>query len=141
MKARIDFSLSNRFGAVEQCVFRLVLAGVCDVQTIRILMSLYSDEVLANAIKKLVNYQMLCANVEARTIGLSDPILALMESCLQYSGTLILPDGLADDSEKIYISDVETKQQILKALLPGIKTGFLVKSMDFVLYHRGDQDE
>ena len=59
MTVRIDFSLSGRFSVVEQTIFQLVLCGVKDVNTITILLCVYSDDVLANAIKKLVNYQIL----------------------------------------------------------------------------------
>lgn len=143
MNFRIDFSLSSRYGVVEQTIFRLVLARVCEVQTIRNLLPIYSDEVLANAIKNLVNYQILSANLEIRTLDLSEPVLAVMESCLNYSDTIVLPESLLDrnDLNGVYISDKKTKQQILKTILPGMKMGFLVNSLDFVLHQRGVHDE
>ena len=147
MSVRIDFTLSNRFSAVEQAIFRLVIDGVRDVNTITALLSVYSDEVIANAIKMLVNYQILRANIESRTLALSDTILALIDQCLEQSNTLTIEDfefigslSTADnrfeEKEKYQI-----KHQLLSTLLPGVNIGFLVKSLEFTIYQRGDQDE
>lgn len=136
MKARIDFSLSSRFNVVEQMIFRLVLDSVTDVRTICALLPLYSDDVLANAIKKLVNNQILRADVEERSLSVSEIILNIIEGCLRYSEELMLPEKIADSEEgnKIFITDYEIKRDILKAILPSANTGFLINSLDFVIY-------
>jgi len=143
MTARIDFLLSGRFSVVEQTIFRLVLGGVKDVKTIAILLCVYSDDVLANAIKKLVNYQILRASLKSRTLSISESVLAVIEKCLEQ--TLYLEDSadtqLKAYDNKLYITDEDTKQQILNSLLPGINIGFLIKSIDFVIYVRGVEDE
>ena len=143
MTVRIDISLSGRFSVVEQTIFQLVLCGVKDVNTITILLCVYSDDVLANAIKKLVNYQILRVSLESRTLSISEPVLAVIEKCLEQ--TLYLEDSaetqLKAYDNKLYITDEDTKQQILNALLPGINIGFLTKSIDFVVYERGVEDE
>ena len=147
MSVRIDFTLSNRLSAVEQAIFRLVIDGVRDVNTITALLSVYSDEVIANAIKMLVNYQILRANIESRTLALSDTILALIDQCLEQSNTLTIEDfefigslstadNRLEEKEKYQI-----KHQLLSTLLPGVNIGFLVKSLEFTIYQRGDQDE
>ena len=143
MKINIDFSLSGRFDVVEQTIFRLVIGGVKDVRTIVALLSIYSDEVIANAIRKLVNYQILSANIEARTSSVSEVLLALMEKCIQQSGQLELSieTGIPSDQNKVFITDEVCKRQILNALLPEINTGFLAKSLDFVIYEEGGQNE
>ena len=147
MSVRIDFTLSNRFSAVEQAIFRLVIDGVRDVNTITALLSVYSDEVIANAIKMLVNYQILRANIESRTLALSDTIVALIDQSLEQSKTLTIEDfeligslSTADDrlEEK---EKYQIKHQLLSTLLPGVNIGFLVKSLEFTIYQRGDQDE
>lgn len=143
MTARIDFLLSGRFSVVEQTIFRLVLGGVKDVNTIATLLCVYSDDVLANAIKKLVNYQILRASLKSRTLSISESVLAVIEKCLEQ--TLYLEDSadtqLKAYDNKLYITDEDTKQQILNSLLPGINIGFLIKSIDFVIYVRGVEDE
>jgi hypothetical protein len=143
MKMNIDFSLSGRFDVVEQTIFRLIIGGVKDVKTIGALLSIYSDEVIANAIRKLVNYQILSANIEARTLSVSEVLLALMEKCIQQSGQLELSieTGIPSDQNKVFITDEVCKRQILNALLPEINTGFLAKSLDFVIYEEGGQNE
>ena len=143
MAIKVDFSLSGRFSVVEQTIFRLVFSGVKDVKTITVLLSVYSNDVIANAIKKLVNYQILRANLEARTLAISDSVLALIEGCLEKSQNLELPKAskLTVNDGGTTITDDETKRQILNAILPGVNTGFLVKSLDFVVCERGVKDE
>ena len=55
MTVQIDFALNRRFGVVEQTIFRLVLNGLTNIQQISNLLWIFSDEVIANAIRKLVN--------------------------------------------------------------------------------------
>lgn len=143
MKTNIDFLLSERFDVVEQTIFRLVIGGVREVRTITALLSIYSDEVIASAIRDLVNYQILSANVEARTLCISEVLLALMEKCVQQWGQLEFPfeDGTATGQGIRYITDEACKRQLLNAILPGIRTGFLVKGLDFVIYAEGGQNE
>lgn len=143
MKINLDFSLSERFDVVEQTIFRLVIGGVRDVRTIVALLSIYSDEVIANAIRNLVNYQILSANIEARTLCVSEVLLAVMEKCIQQSGQLELSfeTDIPIDQNKLYITDEACKRQILNAILPDINTGFLAKSLNFVIYEEGGQNE
>lgn len=143
MNVKIDFTLSARFSIVEKTIFRLVIGGVRDIKTITSLLCVYSDDVIANAIKKLVNYQILRANFEARLLFISEPLLAMIESCMTQSQDLELPEGMEmSPLENIaYITDENTKRQILSALLPGVNIGFLVKSVDFVINERGVKDE
>ena len=90
-----------------------------------------------------MNYQILRVSLESRTLSISEPVLAVIEKCLEQ--TLYLEDSaetqLKAYDNKLYITDEDTKQQILNALLPGINIGFLTKSIDFVVYERGVEDE
>lgn len=143
MTTRIDFTLSKRYGVVEQAIFRLVLNGVADVRVITNILCLYSDQVIANAIKRLVSFQILSANTEARTLTLSDPLLALIERCTAYNGELALPEG-NDSLSSSDLSDSDRdiiNREILHQLLPGINIGFLTKSLDFVVYNQEDPNE
>ena len=143
MTARIDFSLSRRFSIVERIIFRLVLGGVREVRTITALLSLFSDSVVANAIKKLVNFQILNADLEAQTLSISESLTAIMEQCLEQSEALELPAGetLMKEDGEIYITDEDTKRKILRALLPDVNVGFLAGALDFVVCDRGESDE
>ncbi len=143
MAATIDFVLSKRrFNVVEQTIFRLVLEGVYDVEEQKQLLCIYSDEVIANAIKKLVNFQILNANIEMRLLNVSEPLLALMESCAAQSQDLQLPAGVSfQTGDAIHISDEATKRQMLTFLLPAVDIGFLAKSIDFIVFERGSEDE
>ena len=138
IKINLDFSLSGRFGIVEQTIFRLVLGGVIEVKTIRALLSIYTDEVIANAIQKLVNYQILHADFETQTVHITEIIKALMEGCLEHSEKLSLPIAAFDvlEDNRKFICDDATKRKILASILPGLNTGFLVKSLDFVIQER-----
>lgn len=143
MNVRLDFGLSGRFNIVEQTIFRLVLGGVKDVRTIKSLIPVCSDVVIANAIKRLVNYQILRANLETRILSISEPLLAMIEECLEQSQYLELPKGteIIMRDGRAFITDETTKRQILNALLPGVNVGFLTKSIDFAICTRGLEDD
>lgn len=143
MTAQIDFALSRRFGVVEQTIFRLVLNGLTNVQQMNNLLWIFSDEVIANAIRKLVNQQVLCADLDARTLSLSEAVLSIIDTCLNNSYDIKIPDSLVNKATdgNLLITDTKAKEAILAQLLPGIKIGFLANSLDFNIYERGRNNE
>ncbi len=61
MKVKIDFQLNRRFGVVERIIFRLVLNGFSNAREIELALPIFSDAVIANAIRHLVNEQIIAA--------------------------------------------------------------------------------
>lgn len=143
MKVRIDFSLNWRFGVVEQTIFRLILNGLTSARQISNLLWIFSDEVIANAIRRLVNQQIVCAVVDSRTLSLSDAVFAVIETCLNNSYDIIMPETLANTMSDgiLLITDIKTKEAIISQLLPGIKLDFLAKSLDFSICERSKNNE
>ena len=144
MKVRIDFSLSRHFGVVEQIIFRLILNGMTSAQQISNLLWIFSDEVIANAIRRLVNQKILCADVDSRTLTLSDAVIAVIETCLNNSYDIIMPETLANTMSDgiLLITDInKTKEAMIAQLLPGIKLDFLAKSLDFSICERSENNE
>ena len=150
MKVKIDFQLNRQFGVVENIIFRLVLNGFTDSREIAKALPLFSDSVIANGIKHLVNRQILAADIEASKLYLSEPLVAIIDMCLENTYEIDIPaelesyikgDGLMISG----ISDEEShslKQAVLFELLPGIRLDMYVDSIDFVLCEeRGDQHE
>ena len=150
MKVKIDFQLNRQFGVVENIIFRLILNGFTDSREITKALPLYSDSVIANGIKHLVNRQILAADIEASKLYLSEPLVAIIDMCLENTYEIDVPaelesyikgDGLMISG----ISDEEShslKQAVLFELLPGIRLDMYVDSIDFVLCEeRGDQHE
>ena len=150
MKVKIDFQLNRQFGGVENIIFRLILNGFTDSREITKALPLFSDSVIANGIKHLVNRQILAADIEASKLYLSEPLVAIIDMCLENTYEIDVPaelesyikgDGLMISG----ISDEEShslKQAVLFELLPGIRLDMYVDSIDFVLYEeRGDQYE
>ena len=150
MKVKIDFQLNRQFGVVENIIFRLILNGFTDSREITKALPLFSDSVIANAIKHLVNRQILAADIEASRLYLSEPLVAIIDMCLEKTYEIDVPaelesyikgDGLMISG----ISDEEShslKQAVLFELLPGIRLDMYVDSIDFVLCEeRGDQHE
>ena len=146
MKAKIDFALSRRMGVVSQAIFRLVLCGISDIKVIADLLRIYSDEVLANAIRNLINKQLLIVDVEMDSIWLSDPIIALIQRCHDNEFNIELPESImADmDGNRLIISGddgsleewesyQDIKRGMLSLLLPGATIGFLAKTLDFII--------
>lgn len=150
MKVKIDFQLNRQFGVVENIIFRLILNGFTDSREITKVLPLFSDSVIANGIKHLVNRQILAADIEASKLYLSEPLVAIIDMCLENTYEIdvlaelesyIKGDGLMISG----ISDEEShslKQAVLFELLPGIRLDMYVDSLDFVLCEeRGDQHE
>ena len=150
MKVKIDFQLNRQFGVVENIIFRLILNGFTDSREITQALPLFSDSVIANGIKHLVNRQILAADIEASKLYLSEPLVAIIDMCLENTYEIDVPaelesyikgDGLMISG----ISDEEShslKQAVLFELLPGIRLDMYVDSIDFVLCEeRGDQHE
>ena len=150
MKVKIDFQLNRQFGVVENIIFRLILNGFTDSREITKVLPLFSDSVIANGIKHLVNRQILAADIEASKLYLSGPLVAIIDMCLENTYEIDVPaelesyikgDGLMISG----ISDEEShslKQAVLFELLPGIRLDMYVDSIDFVLCEeRGDQHE
>lgn len=150
MRIRIDYQLNRQFGVVERIIFRLALNGFSDSREIAKALPLFSNSVIANGIKHLVNRQVLATDIEAGKLYLSEPLVAIIDMCLENTYEIDVPaelegyikgDGLMISG----IADEEShslKQAILFELLPGIKLDMYVDSLDFVLCEeRGDQHE
>lgn len=143
MKVRIDFSIGRRFGVVEQAIFRLVMGGITSTRQISYLLGVFSDEVVANALRRLVNQQLLSVDLGTQTLAVSDAVMSLIEICLNKSYDLDMPSSLADKMSDGYlpVTDVKTKEAILTQLLPNIKLGFFAKNLDFSICERGETNE
>lgn len=150
MRIRIDFQLNRQFGVVEKIIFRLVLNGFTDSKEIAKALPLFSDSVIANGIKHLVNRQILVADIEAGKLSLSEPLVAIIDMCLKNIYELDVPAELEEyiKGDGLIISGIadkeshSLKQAVLFELLPGIKLDMYVDSIDFVLCEvRGDQHE
>ena len=76
MKVNIDFQLSRRFGVVERLIFRLVLNGFCNAREIKLALPIFSDAVIANAVRNLVNEAIISSDIETGALFLSVPVTA-----------------------------------------------------------------
>lgn len=140
MKINLDFTLSWRFSVVEKTIFRLILNGVSNAQHISDLLRIFSEEVIADSIRKLVNQQLIYANINARTLSVSEPVLAIIETFISNTYDLDIHENLINCllEENLIISEQSLKEAILGQLLPGIKLGFLADSLDLIIYKRGE---
>ena len=150
MKVKIDLQLNRQFGVVEKIIFRLVLNRFTDSREIAEALPLFSDSVIANGIKHLVNRKILAADIESGKLSLSEPLVAIIDKCIEniyeldvptelesfFKGNGLIVSGIADEESR------SLKQAVLFELLPGIKLDMYVDSIDFVLCaERGDQHE
>ena len=134
MEVKFDFSLNHRFhGVVEQAVFRLVLRGIDSAQAISELLWVFSDEVKATAIQRLVNNQLLRADIIGNRLSLSDGLLSVIEACHHCSYSLELSDSLVSrlSNEVMWIEDRQMISLILRCILPGVSLDYLSKSLFF----------
>ena len=153
MKVKIDFRLGHQFGAVEGIIFQLVIHGFHDIAEIMDALPLFSDSVIANAIRHLVNKQILSVDLDSSTISLSEAMIAIIGSCLSRSFDLNLPQPMAGtiESGSIVITEPKDKTKyktyeqlkrcILQELLPNVKLDMFINSLDYILHvqEQGDQ--
>lgn len=150
MKVKIDFQLNRQFGVVERIIFRFVLRGFTDTREIANALPLFSDFVIANAIKSLVNRQILSVKSETGHLALSEPIVAIIDKCFESEYEICIPSELKGEmlESGLLISGntsedtMEMKKAILYELLPGVRLDMYMDSLDFALYieKRGGQD-
>lgn len=142
MQVKFNFILNRQYSSVEKTIFRLVLNGMTNALEIRKLLWILSDEVIAEAVRKLVNRQILKVDLSAGIIRLSDPIDAIIQKCSSEVYELEISEVLApDDNTVIHIQGKSTQQlniAILEALLPNVNLEFLNNSIDFYISKVGD---
>lgn len=150
MRIKIDFQLNRQFDVVEKIIFRLVLNGFTDPMEIAKALPLFSDSVIANGLKHLVNHQILATDTTAGKLSLSEPLVAMIDMCLENTYEIDVPNELegyikGDGMMISSITDEEShslKQAVLFEILPGIKLDMYMDSIDFILFEaRGNQHE
>ena len=147
MKVRIDFQLNRRFGVIEKLVFRLVLNGFSNAREIKLSLPLFSDAVIANAVRRLVNEQLISADVETGTLSLSEAVVAIIAMCQKQSFEIDIPASLEDVilQDGIVVFDnripevVWLKDTIIQELLPNVKLDQYRYSLDFIILPRGGE--
>ena len=145
MKAKIDFQLNRQFGVVERIIFRLVLNGFTNAREIKLSLPLFSDAVIANAVKHLVNEQIISADIGTGTLSLSDALVAIIAMCQEKSFEITVPDFLEKTmvAGGIEVFDnqipevVILKERIIQELLPDIKLDSYRYSLDFIILPLG----
>lgn len=151
MKIKIDFQLNRQFGVVERIIFRLVLNGFTDAKEIAEALPVFSDTVIANGIKTLVNRQILSAKTQAGTLSLSEPVVANIGMCMEKDYEIRVPSEIRNEliegglliSSSMSEEVKDLKKTVLYELLPGIRMDMYIDSLDFVLRKekRGGHDE
>ena len=155
MEIKIDFRLNKRFGVIERTVFRFVLNGFKDAVEISDAMPIFSDIVIANAIRNLVNSQIITASTDSSVLNLSDPIIAIIDICQSNHYTVTFSPELEKqicDTGIVFSDDriketASVKETILQTILPNVKIDKFVKqyakTLDFVIreYREEEQNE
>lgn len=116
-----------------------------NILDIRKLLWILSDQVVAEAVKNLVNRQILNVSFSEGIIKLSDPINSLIQECHYNNYELQLPKEFVPDNHLIIPVEGENSRQlktaILKTILPNVNLEFLNNSIDFVICKVGDEGE
>ncbi len=140
MKVKFDFMLNTyRYGVVEQAIFRMVLRGIDSAQAISELLWIFSDNVKAAAIQKLVNTQVLRADLSSNKLFLSDGIISIIEACRDSIYDIELPEILLSKmTDRVLL--IENRQviiSILNHMLPDINIDFLASALSFSVTKAG----
>ena len=154
MEIRIDFQLNKRFGVIERTIFRLVLNGFKDAAEISNSLPIFSDTVIANGIRNLVNSQIITANTDSSILNLSDPIIAIIDICHsnRYTVTVspelekqICETGIVFSDDRIK-ETAGVKEAILQYVLPNVRIDKFVRqyarTLDFIIleYRKEEQN-
>lgn len=134
MEVKFDFILnSHRFGVVEQAIFKLVLRGVNSAQGISELLWIFSDDVKATAIQKLVNNQVLRADLASSKLYLSDGIVAVIGACHDCTYTVEIPEILLSNSAgcTVLVKNYQVVAAILNHILPDLSVDFFAPVLFF----------
>lgn len=144
MEVKFDFSLNERrYGVVEQTIFKMVLRGIDSAEAISALLWIFSDDVKATAIQKLVNSQVLRADLTSGKLYLSDGIISIISACHNSTYTVELPESLlsqmtegvllveSQQSIEIQREIDQLKISILNHILPDISIAFLAPTLTF----------
>ena len=134
MEVKFDFTLnSRRFGVVEQAIFKLVLRGVGSAQGISELLWIFSDDVKATAIQKLVNSQALRADLASSKLYLSDGIVAIIGACHDCTYTVEIPEILLSHTTDgtVLVKNRQVIAAILNHILPDISVDFFALVLFF----------
>lgn len=139
MAYQIDFTLSRQFTTLDKTVFRLILNGYTNVYQICDLLYIFSEDVMATSIRKLVNKQILIADIDNHTVSLSEPILAIISQCLDKPIDIRMPENLLNlmIDGKLLVTDIKVKAAIISNLIPDVKLDFLARVLNFYIYDRG----
>ena len=148
MKIKLDFNLNNQFNPLEKILVRFVINGITDINEITPCLPLFSDLVIADGIKHLVNQQILIVNSEIGTITLSEPLRALISKCQENVFDLTITAEIQSifENSGLQLSNNQDCQALKKAILyelfPEVYLDIYIKTIDFVLYaDKGDLNE
>ena len=153
MEIKIDFRLNKRFGVIERTVFRLVLNGFKDSIEITNALPVFSDIVIANAIRNLVNSQIITASTDSSTLNLSDPIIAIIDICHSNHYTVTVSPELEKqicDTGIVFSDDriketASVKEAILQNILPNVKIDKFVKqyarTLDYIIREYREEEQ
>ena len=144
MEVIFDFMLNpRRYGVVEQTIFKMVLRGIDSAQGISELLWIFSDDVKATAIQKLVNSQVLRADIPSGKLHLSDGILSIIDACHDHVYIVELPEIILSKIAEgtLLIEDRQVTVGILNHILPGISTDFLASALSFSIEEVSCQHE
>lgn len=134
MEVKFDFTLNTRrYGVVEQAIFKMVLRGIDSAQGICELLWVFSDNVKAIAVQKLVNSQLIRADLASNKLYLSDGIISIIDACHSHTYAVEIPEVMLSKMTDgvLLIENQQMIVGILNHLLPEISIEFLAPSLTF----------
>ena len=145
MKVKVDFQLSRQFGVVERLIFKFVLNGFCSAREIRLALPIFSDAVIANAVRHLVNEQIITVDIETGTISLSEAMVAIIAMSQQKSLEVNIPvdlEKVMHEERGVVFDDnkpetIMLKDALIQELLPNVKLDSYRNSLNFIILPDG----
>ena len=116
-------------------LWKIELRGIDSAQAISELLWIFSDYVKATAIQKLVNHQVLRAELRSNRLFLSDGIISIIEACRDCTYAVELPEILLPEMTdgELLVENRQVIMSILNHMLPGVSIDFLSSELSFRL--------
>ncbi|WP_462410386.1 hypothetical protein [Neobacillus sp. Marseille-QA0830] len=92
----IDFKLSDRYSPVEEAAFRLVGLGSASLRDMADVLYIFSEPVVAKAVERLVNDQLLSIDLSTGVIDYS-PLVEKLFRCCSEEVSILFPEEVEGD--------------------------------------------
>jgi hypothetical protein len=151
MKIKIRAGINmKKFNAIEQTIFAVVMDGCASIKEIDKMFYVFDKKIVAKAICRLVNSQLVIPNLPQRTLQIAPAVYAVFSQCEKNEFELkktpaIVQAFSSSEGTVLFKSREENKaltNYLLELLFPKINISYYADYLIFTLHDiKGQPDE